>query len=279
MASGRTPSTAAGRPAEREVDARLYSALFPRWTAAFHADMPSLESRLAPVASVPLDESKDEAEGAAELVRELGRLLSVPMRIDAESLLEFMCRQLLATVRKYCPEIIPPGPVPPGEVTPAIDIATDDLQDLVLAAVGVDDKRKRHQVIWEQAGSELLVHFKRSRVAVLDGLVLVGLTVETIETERTEVTVPFAVGRPDRLAGMVVTTEPVPRGPEVIVDRWGEAIIAAAWQILLDVVATLCARTGVDTRGTPLLPGAIVASEGSLRVIPQARHLHEATGS
>jgi hypothetical protein len=276
MASGRTQASGEG-PAPRQVDPRLYDALFPQWTAAARADLPSLGARVARAGSRTTDESQDEAAAAHALVRELVGLLAVPTRIDAESLLEYMCRLLLATVRKYCPEVIPGEPVAPGEVTPPIDVVTEKLQDLVLAAVGVDDKRKRHQVVWEQAGSELLVHLKRTRVAVLDGLVLVGLTVESAETGRTEVTVPFAVGRTDRLAGMVVTTEPVPRGPEVIIDRWGEAITAAAWQILLDVVATLCARIGVDTTGTPLLPGAIVASKGSLRVVPQARHVHEVT--
>lgn len=261
-------------PATREVDPRLFEALFPAWTAPLHSAEPALTAP-APPAAPPLSD-EDDAERAAALVKELTRLLVVRHRLEAETLLEYLCRLLLATLRKYCPDIIPPDPVPPGEVTPPVDIATADLQDLVLAAAGVDDKRKRHQVIWEQAGSELLVHLKRTRVAVLDGLVLVGLTVESVETQQIEVTVPFAVGRLDRLAGMVVTTEPVPRGPEVIIDRWGEAIIAAAWQILLDVVGSLCARIGVDTGGSPLLPGALVASKGSLRVVPQARHAHEA---
>lgn len=273
MGSRMTQSTPPSDRLERKVDPRLYDALYPAWAAPLHepAASPQNDAGQGIVSAVA------DARRAASMALEIRRLLDVPEQLDAESLLDFMCRLLLATVRKYCPEIIPGEPVPPGEVTPPIDVATEKLQDLVLAAVGVDDKRKRHQVIWEQAGSELLVHLKHTRVAVLDGLVLVGITVETVETERTEVTVPFAVGRTDRLAGMVVTTEPVPRGPEVIIDRWGEAIIAAAWQILLDVVATLCSRVGVDTTGTPLLPGAIVAGKGSLRVIPQARHMHEVT--
>jgi hypothetical protein len=189
--------------------------------------------------------------------------------------LDRRCRQLLAELEKYCPDLLPTGPLPPGDVADPIDIQQKDLERLVLSAVGVEDKRGRHQVIWEQAGSELLVHLERTRLAVLEGLVLVGLTVETVETGRVEVTVPFAVGRPERLAGMVVTSDTQPRGPVIVVDRWGDALIAAAWQALVDVISTIAARTGVDEDGAPLLPGAIVATEGRLSVIPQAGHLFE----
>ena len=216
------------------------------------------------------------AERVVDLQADLRRLLDTGTPVDGESELEHQCRRLLALLRKHCPDIIPPGPVPPGEVTPPLDVATEQLTQLVRSAAGDDDGRGRTQVVWEQAGSALLVHHRQTRVAVLEGLILLGITVETRETGRVEVTVPFAVGRPDRLAGMVVTTEPAPRGPTVIVDRWGDAIIAHGWQLLTDVVATLCARVGVDTGGRPLLPGAIVASRGGLRVIPQAPHAFEA---
>lgn len=194
---------------------------------------------------------------------------------DKNDDLDRYCRKLLDELERRCPGLLPTGPLPAGEVTEPIEIKQPDLERLILRAVGVSDKRKRNQVIWEQAGSELLVHLKETRIAVLDGMVLLGLTVETVETKRVEVTVPFAVGRPDHLAGMVVTTEAQPRGPSVIVDGWGEALTAAGWQALLDVISTIAARTGVDENGTPLLPGAIVASRGRLGVIAQAGHVFE----
>jgi len=171
--------------------------------------------------------------------------------------------------------LLPSGPVPAGEVLDPIEVRNDDLQALMLSAVGVTDKRRRNQVIWEQAGSELLVHLARTRVQVVKGLVIVGMTVETNQSGKVEVTIPFAVGRPDRLAGMVVTTEPKPRGPTLIIDRWGDALIAAAWQALVDVVGTLTARAGVDEDGTPLLPGAVVADDSRLSVVAQAPQTFE----
>lgn len=192
--------------------------------------------------------------------------------------LEKQCSQLLAKLEKHCPGLLPAGPVPAGEIAAPIEVGTDDLQQLLLIAVGVTDKRRRNRVVWELAGSELLVHLQSMRVQVIRGLVLVGLTVETNETGRVEVTVPFAVGQSGHLSGMIVTTEPKPRGPTIIIDRWGDAIIAAAWQAILGVIGTLSARAGVDELGNPLLPGAVVAEDNRLAVVAQAAHKFEGIG-
>lgn len=189
--------------------------------------------------------------------------------------LERHCKKLLAELERRCPGLLPTGPLPPGEVLDPIDVGNDDLQELIYTALGVSDKRRRNQVIWEQAGSELLVHLGRTRVQVVEGLIIVGMTVESNESGMVEVTIPFAVGRSDRLAGMVVTTEPKPRGPTMVIDRWGESLIAFAWQAVLDVVGTLSARAGVDEEGSPLLPGAIVADDNLLRMVAQAPQLFE----
>jgi hypothetical protein len=185
------------------------------------------------------------------------------------------CRKLLAELEKRCPGLLPGRPLPPGEVLSPIDVGNDDFQALVHSALGVDERSKRDQVVWEQAGSALLVHLGETRVQALDGLILVGLTVEANETGRVQVTIPFAVGRTDRLAGMVVTTEPKPRGPSIIIDRWGESLIATAWRAVLDVIGSLTAQAGVDEEGTPLLPGAIVAENNLLRVVAQAPQVFE----
>ena len=195
--------------------------------------------------------------------------------INPKDRLARKCAQLLAQLEKHCPGLLPSGPVPAGEIVEPIEVGNDDLQELLLAAVGVADKRRRNQVVWEQSGSELLVHLRATRVQVVPGIVIVGITVETNESGRVEVAIPFAVGRRDRLAGMVVTTESRPRGPAVIVDRWGDALIAAAWEALLRVVGTLTARAGVDELGNPLLPGAVVADGNRLAVVAQAAHKFE----
>jgi hypothetical protein len=88
----------------------------------------------------------------------------------------------------------------------------------------------------------------------------------------TEIHVTFAVGTPDRPLGMVAATEERPRGPREIVDVWGEALIAFAWQIVLDVSAGTAAHAGEDTDGAFLLPAALASTGDGLTVLPQARH-------
>lgn len=196
--------------------------------------------------------------------------------VQDDDKLDRVCRKLLAELEKRCPGTLPTGPLPNGDVANTVQVDQKDTELLFAAALGVDDRRRKKPVIFEQAGSELLVQLHRVRVAVLDGIILIGIPVETVETGRAEVTVAFAVGTPDRLAGMVATAEAKPRGPAAIVDLWSEALTAFAWQTLLDVVERLAARTGVDLEGAPLLPGALFAEEGRIGLIPQAAHVFEA---
>jgi hypothetical protein len=84
--------------------------------------------------------------------------------------------------------------------------------------------------------------------------------------------VPFAVGSKDLPAGLVFATEERPRGPEVIVDAWSEALIAFAWRLMLTVAIRIAAQSGVDEDGAGLVPIALTAARESLSLTPMARH-------
>lgn len=179
------------------------------------------------------------------------------------------CRKLLEELRRLCPELVPGPPLPPGEIGQPASLGADVLQELVGVALGAAEEPR---VVWQAAGSELLVHLDASRAVTREGLVLVNLVVETEQTGRADVVVPFAVGSTERPAGMVVLSEPKPRGPAVLVDRWGEAIVAAAWQMLLDIAEAAARASGRDVAGRPLRAGALLAQEDGIRVVPQAEH-------
>lgn len=252
-----------GKDANPTSEAILYDILFPEGPGTAANDS-ARRRRMASERPARPEKPKDGAGG------------DNGGKGDHDDELERRCRKLLAEIERLCPGTLPPGPLPEGEIAQTIDVDEKNARRLFAAALGVDDRRRKKPVIWEQAGSELLVHLHLVRVAVLDGIILVGIPVETVETGRTEVTVAFGVGTPERLAGMVVTTEAKPRGPAAIVDLWGEALTAFAWQTLLDVIERLAATTGVDTGGAPLLPGALFAERGRLGLIPQAAHTFEA---
>jgi hypothetical protein len=170
----------------------------------------------------------------------------------------------------------PPKPLPPGGVAPPVTIPGSAVEPLTIAALGARYAAVGHpaaaQVIWQDADGEVLVHLDQTKVVMFPGLILVALTLETDETGKGQLVVPFAVGSPTSPAGLLVATEQRPRGPDQLVDRWGESAIAAAWLALLDLAHGLALQSGVDADGSRLIPGAIVCDGTSFSVVPQARH-------
>jgi hypothetical protein len=167
-------------------------------------------------------------------------------------------------------------PLAPGATAPPVDVKQASLQTLTRAALGaayapIGDTPPA-QVIWQDHDGEVLVHLDQTQVVMFPGLVLVALTLESDETGSGQIIVPFAVGTPESPAGLVAVTEPNPRGPQSLVDRWGRSAIAAAWQALLDVAHGLSLNAGVDQEGARLIPGALSTDGTTLSVTPQARH-------
>ncbi len=137
-------------------------------------------------------------------------------------------------------------------------VRVDDVQarcraELAHAAGGV-------QVVWTDGDAELLVRADAARVRCVDGAVLVGLPVYTEQTGEAEVVLAFAVG-----AGLRMAAERPPRGPETVVDRWGEALLAVGWDTLVAVAAG-AAADGKGRTGGPSRPVALAATADGLTV-------------
>jgi hypothetical protein len=199
----------------------------------------------------------------------LSRALSV-----VEQARRWLCRLLLKAVRWVCPERAGAREsLPPGAVADAVEIEDGHFEQLARAAVAPAEEAR--SVVWRDADAEVVVHLDRTRVRARDGLVLIGLTLESDQTGVAEVVVPFAVGTDERAAGMVAATERKPRGPDVLVTRWGDAIIATAWLAFVETAASIARLRGSDLEGEPLRPGAFSARSGQITVVPQARHVFE----
>jgi hypothetical protein len=140
------------------------------------------------------------------------------------------------------------------------------------AAPGQPASAPPSQVVWTDGDSEVLVHLDRTEAVVFPGVVVIALMLEAAEAGAGQLVVPFALGAPDTPAGLVAVTEPVPRGPAALADRWGEAVIAAAWLALIDVAHGMALAAGTDTLGAGLIPGALVCDGKGFTVTPQARH-------
>ena len=178
------------------------------------------------------------------LRRELEDLLEPPRRADPRALRE----------------------VPAGTVLPPIEVPAGKLEALVRRSLTEQHER----LVWAEAGDEAVVHLARTRVAIRTGMVIIAIVLQTDDTEPTELVVPLAIGTPRDITGLLAVTPRAPEGPAGLVLRWGDAVIAAAWGALVEVVAELAAAAGSDERGAPLQAAALVAQDEVLGIVLQA---------
>lgn len=174
----------------------------------------------------------------------------------------------------------PPGPAPTptaeGQIGKVVSVRTEEAQRLLgvaaRRAAGFYRPTKRTEVVWVDGDSELAVSLTRVNLEVGKGSVSIGLIVRCDQTGEAEVRVDFACGAPDRPAGLYAAALRRPRGPEVIVAAWGDALVAFAWQCLLGLVSGLANATGKDHRGNLMVPVEMVATPQGLQIVPMARH-------
>jgi hypothetical protein len=199
--------------------------------------------------------------------------------------LDNTCEKLLVLVRQRCPGLLPADPLPPSGVTAPVPIdpkqtaglITIAARQAVLAATGArlpsDPAQLPSSVLWQDGADTLLVEVAGINVQVGDGLVSVTIPVQCDQllNGRDVVIVDLVLGTPGRPTGMLAAaTEP--RGPRVVVRRWGEALLALAWQALLDTAGGVAGAAGTDQDGAVLIPTGLTASQNGLAIIAQARH-------
>lgn len=158
----------------------------------------------------------------------------------------------------------------PGEVGDPIVVGSDQLTSALRASLSPPGEPNR--IVWHHRGSQAIIHLNTARVHVGTGAVIVGITVETAETGKEELTVPFAVGSEENPTGMMAATERRPRGHRGLAELWGEGVVALAWRALLEIADLVSIIAGRDVEGGTVRVGALVAGEGKLHIVPQARH-------
>ena len=200
--------------------------------------------------------------------------------------LQAECRRHLEFLRKNCPGLLPPGPVKPGTPVEPLPVTAEQATGLVRAAVkdaaaGAVGRRPTDPpldaVVWRDGADSLLVLLDSVRLSTAEGVVTVGVDVACDQLlagsgePRAHVEIDLVVGTEKRPTGLLAAAT-TPAGPAVLVDRWADALVALAWQALLDSAAALSASAGADTDGTPLVPTHWSASQAGIAVGPQARH-------
>lgn len=139
-------------------------------------------------------------------------------------------------------------------------------------ASGLFRPSKHTEVVWVDGSSELAVGVDALAVKLSSGLIRVIVPVRCDQTGPSKVQVLFAVGSPDEPAGLYAAASRRPAGPPAIVEAWGDALVAFAWQCLLGLVTGLAGATGKDQRGNLLVPVELSVTARAIAVVPMARH-------
>lgn len=191
------------------------------------------------------------------------------------------CKRLLEVVRQKCPGLLDVPALRPGEVGPEVPLdreAGASLFRLVARQiVGVGDAVPAGEgvVVWTQGNDELAVVIDKVSLETAEGAIAVDIPVSCDEVGSTVVRVRFALGSDARPAGLIATTDERPFGPPEIIDVWGEALTAFAWQIVLTATTKLADATGRDSDGAGLIPVGLRGTPGGISVLTLARHMFD----
>ena len=203
-----------------------------------------------------------------------------PVRNSASAVLHPVvnaeCLKMLEVIRERCPGVLPDAPVRPGQVAAVLPVDHAQVRTLLMISAAVAlgaplTADKPAPVVWKDGSAELLVDPSGVTLDTGDGIARIGVPVRCDETGPVTVTVTFAVGSANRPAGFVAATHSRPDGPEVIVSRWGEAIVALAWHSLITASAGLAGVSGADADGQPFVPAGIQATPQGIAIHTMAR--------
>jgi hypothetical protein len=113
------------------------------------------------------------------------------------------------------------------------------------------------QVIWVDAGDEVLVHLDSVQVRLLNRTIIVSVDLETDQTGRAPLIVPFVLGGLRDPAGLIATTHELARGNRLLAARWGSVLQSALWAALTGLAKDHADERGLDTYAIHVLPGRI----------------------
>ncbi len=146
-------------------------------------------------------------------------------------------------------------------------------------AVGLFRPTKHTEVVWVQGDRELAINLVGINAKLSDGLIRVLIPVRSDETGKATIEVAFAVGTPNKPSGLFASAHRRPNGPPLIVEAWGENLVAFAWQCLLGMISGIAGATGKDARGNVLVPVELTASQDGIQIVPMARYRFSRTSS
>src|SRR5262249_34697143 len=103
---------------------------------------------------------------------------------------------------------------------------------------------------------------------VLNHLLLLSVDLETDQTSRATLVVVLALGGDGDLAGLVATTDEVPRGNGLLAARWGHILQDAIWAALLGLAQDFARTHGGIPAGISAVLGTLKFVTGDSFTVP-----------
>jgi hypothetical protein len=170
----------------------------------------------------------------------------------------------------------PKKPMAAGEPATPVFVEAKQASEFVRVAArraaGLFRPTKRTEVVWVDGDRELAVNLATLQVKFADGAIQVLIPVRCDQTGNSVVEVVFAVGSQNQPSGLYASAYRRPTGPALIVEAWGEPLVAFAWQCVLGMVSGIAGAVGKDARGNVLVPVELTASARGVEIVPMARH-------
>lgn len=185
--------------------------------------------------------------------------------------------------------VLPKNPLTEGTTAAPVRIDSKQASELLRAvarqSVGLVASAENTEVVWVDGDRELAIDLANLPVSIGDGEIQIAITVRCDQTGPASIEILFAVGTKDEPSGLYASAYRRPTGPAVIVDAWGEPLVAFAWQCLLAMVSGVAGAVGTDDLGNVLVPVELTASKGNgmrtfsppsfglgtLEIVPMAR--------
>jgi hypothetical protein len=161
----------------------------------------------------------------------------------------------------------------PGVTVAPHNVNPDLVQRLLLPALVVaagaapgDAPLQSRPLLWDSGADRLLVHLAKASIVLADGVIDLHFSVECDQTGVAEVVATYVTASPDKPHGFVLATEDLPRGPAVVVQVWGEALVALGWRAIVELTRMVAATRGTDTADQPLVASTVVATANGLAI-------------
>jgi hypothetical protein len=115
------------------------------------------------------------------------------------------------------------------------------------------------EVIWEDRGSQILLHVGKLQVRTLDNVLVVAVNVETVESGATALIVRFVFGNASDAAGLVASSDEIVHGDSLVAARWGPLFRSVIWSAIIRLSEAHAAERGRK-------PKSIVVRKGQLEL-------------